>query len=313
MKVSQVRKNPLLTVDMSRRTTISRLEDMAKVGIQKAQADPLKDQPLAMGAGKTHSGNEDSGPIIYHVSTEAEEKAHIGGIPAFYTKGVISVIIPSCNEPFNYLEMTVSSVFEHTTPVHAIAEIIIVEDGTHSLTDAMFDKLRKPEDDTSDDRKAGTVILKSLPHRVGSANARNIGAAMARGQLLVFLDARVRATQNWLVPLVRHININYKRIAAPTRKPLDPGTLLSGVVKRTNSNTVAAKHTFADWALNLVHFEDQTDTVPILDTSIFMITKQFFLELGPFSNLTEHGMENVNTPFAHGFVEGKYMLRGTLS
>jgi GT2 family glycosyltransferase len=46
------------------------------------------------------------------------------------------------------------------------------------------------------------VVLVRPQHRLGSACARNLGAAYARGEVIVFADAHIAAPPNWAPPLL---------------------------------------------------------------------------------------------------------------
>lgn len=83
---------------------------------------------------------------------------------------MISVIIPTCDRPAEYLRAAIDSVLAQSLPAD---EIIVVDNGTRDA-----DPSALPEG----------VVLYRLPPRVGPSRARNFGAAMARGSHLAFLD-----------------------------------------------------------------------------------------------------------------------------
>ena len=83
---------------------------------------------------------------------------------------MISVIIPTCDRPAEFLRAAIESVLAQTLPPD---EVIVVDNGT---SDA--DPVALPEG----------VTLYRLPPRVGQSRARNFGAAMAKGPNLAFLD-----------------------------------------------------------------------------------------------------------------------------
>lgn len=92
-----------------------------------------------------------------------------------------SVIIPTYNEE-KYLQRCLKSVLSQTVPRESY-EIIVVdgysEDGTVRLAEKAADK----------------VIL---AERKGAGNARNLGASVAEGRILVFLDADTVITPNFM-------------------------------------------------------------------------------------------------------------------
>lgn len=83
---------------------------------------------------------------------------------------MISVIIPTCDRPTEYLCTAIDSVLAQSLPA---GEIIVVDNGTKDV-----DPTALPAE----------VTLYRLPPRVGPSRARNFGAAMAQGTHLAFLD-----------------------------------------------------------------------------------------------------------------------------
>ena len=96
----------------------------------------------------------------------------------------LSVIVPTFNES-THLRQTVEWL-QATLP--ASAEVVVVDDGS---TDHSTDFL------ASDGQ--GVTLVRT--ERVGVAGARNRGAAAAKGQVLVFVDAHVDAPAGWWQPL----------------------------------------------------------------------------------------------------------------
>lgn len=82
----------------------------------------------------------------------------------------ITVIIPTCDRPADYLRSAIESVLAQSLPA---GEIIVVDNGTRNV-----DPTELPEG----------VTLHRLPPKVGPSKARNFGAAMAQGEYLAFLD-----------------------------------------------------------------------------------------------------------------------------
>jgi poly-beta-1,6-N-acetyl-D-glucosamine synthase len=91
----------------------------------------------------------------------------------------VSVIIPCHNEADN-IEARICNILESDYPDEHL-ELIIVSDGS---TDGTDERARS----CSDER----VRVISYPHRRGKAAALNAGIALAKGDLLVFADARQR-------------------------------------------------------------------------------------------------------------------------
>ena len=83
---------------------------------------------------------------------------------------MISVIIPTCDRPAEFLREAIESVLAQTLPP---SEVIVVDNGTRDA-----DPTALPDG----------VTLYRLPPRVGPSQARNFGAAMAKGTHLGFID-----------------------------------------------------------------------------------------------------------------------------
>ena len=83
---------------------------------------------------------------------------------------MISVIIPTCDRPAEFLRAAIESVLNQTLPP---AEVIVVDNG---IRDADSSALLE-----------GVTVYR-LPPRVGQSRARNFGAAMAKETNLAFLD-----------------------------------------------------------------------------------------------------------------------------
>lgn len=83
---------------------------------------------------------------------------------------MISVIIPTCDRPAEFLSVAIDSALTQSL---SPSEVIVVDNGTLDVDTAVI--------------REG-VTLYRLPPRVGPSRARNFGAAMARGSHLAFLD-----------------------------------------------------------------------------------------------------------------------------
>lgn len=64
------------------------------------------------------------------------------------------------------------------------------------------------------------IILRQLP-RQGLIQARLMGAAIARGQILTFIDAHCECTEGWLEPLLARIAENRYIVPSPTIDIID--------------------------------------------------------------------------------------------
>ncbi len=124
----------------------------------------------------------------------------------------LSVVIPAYNGG-PLLRRTLEALVAQDAPT-ARYEIVVVDDGS---TDGSTDGL--------DDVRSGSVEVRLLtqPNR-GRAAARNRGAAEARGRVVLFLDADVRAAPGLVAAHLQH-HRNGTRLAVQGRTLQDPATL----------------------------------------------------------------------------------------
>lgn len=95
-----------------------------------------------------------------------------------------SVIIIYHNEYFSVLLRTLHSVINRT-PRELLLEILLVNDA--STNENLYEPLQKYVDEHFDDR----VKIINLPKRSGLIVARMEGVRMAKGEILMFLDAHM--------------------------------------------------------------------------------------------------------------------------
>jgi glycosyltransferase involved in cell wall biosynthesis len=97
--------------------------------------------------------------------------------------GQFSIVIPTLNEG-GLLAMTTNSILGRTD--YPDYEIIVVDDGSTDGSTAMYERYPNP--------RIRLVRARGL----GVANARNLGAAHAEGEFVVFLDGHCAVSPNWL-------------------------------------------------------------------------------------------------------------------
>ena len=112
----------------------------------------------------------------------------------------VSFVIPSHNEGEN-LRKTVHSLQNATQGSY---EIIVVDNGS---TDGSSDFIEQQDTDC--------LRLVKNSERLGVSGARNLGAGLARGAQLVFLDAHILFPPGWLRPLLDALAQEEVGIAAP--------------------------------------------------------------------------------------------------
>jgi glycosyltransferase involved in cell wall biosynthesis len=111
----------------------------------------------------------------------------------------ISVVIPAYNEK-SRLEGTICSIAQARTTA-ARVEFVVVDDGSTdgtvaNLVSALPRLLKRPAID---------IRLEGLGQRRGNYHARNRGAELAGGDILVMTDAHVRFSRGWDEAVLRHL------------------------------------------------------------------------------------------------------------
>lgn len=179
----------------------------------------------------------------------------------------ISVVVPSRNEG-PYVAATVHNLLGG---LPADGELIVIDD--HS-TDGSTGMLR------TDPR----VRIERTPGCVGPAAARNLGAALATGRVLVFSDAHVEAPADWVSALT-----------APLRRPEVGGTgpvLCDLFVRDAKGHGLR----FCDFATSLEWLPrngDEPYAVPVLPGFFIAMRREVFAEIGGFDDgMLVYGMED---------------------
>ncbi|XP_072447822.1 polypeptide N-acetylgalactosaminyltransferase-like 6 isoform X1 [Chiloscyllium punctatum] len=123
-----------------------------------------------------------------------------------------SIIIPFHNEGWSSLLRTVHSVISRS-PDQLIAEIILVDD----FSDREHLKERLEEYMA----RFPKVRIMRTRKREGLIRTRLLGASVAKGEVLTFLDSHCEANVNWLPPLLDQIAQDHRTIVCPMIDVID--------------------------------------------------------------------------------------------
>lgn len=184
----------------------------------------------------------------------------------------LSIVMAAHNE-HKYMARTLDSIYKET-PASILKEIIVVDDGS---TPPLLTVLQAYPD------------VKVLRHetRKGLIKSKTEGGNMATSDAIMFLDAHIKPSPNWVQPLMRHMNRNYKRVVVPVIPILDGNTW------EANMNAIGTKMMF-DWTLFFSWFEDHNDLVPCMSGGLFGITRQWWHESGEYDyGMNMWGAENI--------------------
>ncbi|CAK5081539.1 unnamed protein product [Meloidogyne enterolobii] len=187
----------------------------------------------------------------------------------------VSIIIVFHNEAWSTLLRTLHSVVNRT-PLKLLKEIILIDDKSER------NYLKKPLKRYIR-RFTIPVHLMHLPERSGLIRARLAGSAMAKGDILLFLDAHVEVSIGWLEPLIIRVAEDRTRVVAP---------IIDVISDDTFEYVTASDTTWGgfNWHLNF--------RTPTIAGGLFAIDKKYFYEIGSYDKgMHVWGGENLEISF----------------
>uniref|UniRef100_A0A8C6SU36 Polypeptide N-acetylgalactosaminyltransferase n=1 Tax=Neogobius melanostomus TaxID=47308 RepID=A0A8C6SU36_9GOBI len=209
-----------------------------------------------------------------------------------------SVIIVFHNEAWSTLLRTVYSVL-HTSPAILLKEIILVDDA--SVDEALKDELDQYL------KQLNMVRVVRQEERKGLITARLLGASVATGDTLTFLDAHCECFQGWLEPLLARIAENSTAVVSPDITTIDLNTF--EFMKPSPYGQNHNRGNF-DWSLSFGweslpdhekrRRKDETYPIktPTFAGGLFSISKDYFYQVGSYDEQMEiWGGENIEMSF----------------
>ncbi|XP_058695780.1 polypeptide N-acetylgalactosaminyltransferase 3 isoform X2 [Poecile atricapillus] len=213
-----------------------------------------------------------------------------------------SIIIVFHNEAWSTLLRTVHSVM-YTSPAILLKEIILVDDA--SVDEYLHDKL--------DEYVKQFQIVKVVrqKERKGLITARLLGASVATGETLTFLDAHCECFYGWLEPLLARIAENPVAVVSPDIASIDLNTF-----EFSKPSPYVHSHNRGnfDWSLSFgweslpkhenKRRKDETYPIrtPTFAGGLFSISKAYFEHIGSYDEEMEiWGGENIEMSFRKTF------------
>jgi GT2 family glycosyltransferase len=193
----------------------------------------------------------------------------VGGLPT--VPGRFSVVIPTLNEG-PYLAMTTNSVLASTR--WPDFEVIVVDDGSTDGSTRVYERHANPR----------VRLVRS--GGLGVARARNLGAAHAQGEYIVFLDAHCRVSADWLDRFARALDRPGVALVGPSFTKLD------------EDQPRGCGMFWADWALDQ-HWYEPVDgaeayPVPLTTGACQALRRDVFEAVGRYDDgFTRWGSEDV--------------------
>ncbi|XP_075442146.1 polypeptide N-acetylgalactosaminyltransferase 12 [Ascaphus truei] len=213
----------------------------------------------------------------------------------YYKMPKTSVVIAFYNEAWSTLLRTVHSVLE-TSPDILLEEIIIVDD--YSDKEHLKERLEKYVSTLQ------KVRLIRATKREGLVRARLLGASIAKGEVLTFLDCHCECHEGWLEPLLERIREKESAVICPVIDVIDWNTF------EYLGNAGEPQIGGFDWRLvftwhTVPQKEQQRRRSPIdvissptMAGGLFSVSKKYFEYLGSYDTGMEvWGGENLEFSF----------------
>ncbi|XP_042351202.1 polypeptide N-acetylgalactosaminyltransferase 5 [Plectropomus leopardus] len=206
-----------------------------------------------------------------------------------------SVIFCFVDEVWSTLLRSVHSVLNRSPP-HLLEEIILVDD--FSTRDYLGEQLDKY---MSQFPKVKIIRLKE---RQGLIRARLAGAAVAKGEVLTFLDSHIECNVGWLEPLLERVYLDRKKVPCPVIEVISDKDMSYMLVDNFQRGIFKWPLVFGWSALSEEYIKKNNMTIsdpircPVMAGGLFSIDKKYFYELGGYdSGLDVWGGENMEISF----------------
>ncbi|POI22061.1 hypothetical protein CIB84_014192, partial [Bambusicola thoracicus] len=200
-----------------------------------------------------------------------------------------SVVIVFHNEAWSTLLRTVYSVL-HASPAALLREIILVDD-------ASTDEYLKDELDRYV-KQLQIVRVVRQAERKGLITARLLGASVASGEVLTFLDAHCECFHGWLEPLLSRIAEEPTAVVSPDITTIDLNTFEFS--KPVQYGKQHSRGNF-DWSLTFgwePYVFSLSCRSPTFAGGLFAISRSYFEHIGSYDDQMEiWGGENVEMSF----------------
>uniref|UniRef100_A0A3Q0QNX5 Polypeptide N-acetylgalactosaminyltransferase 5 n=1 Tax=Amphilophus citrinellus TaxID=61819 RepID=A0A3Q0QNX5_AMPCI len=206
-----------------------------------------------------------------------------------------SVIFCFVDEVWSTLLRSVHSVLNRSPP-HLLKEIILVDDFSTK------DYLKKQLDDYM--AQFPKVRIIRLKERQGLIRARLAGAAVAKGEVLTFLDSHVECNVGWLEPLLERIYLDRKKVPCPVIEVISDKDMSYMMVDNFQRGIFKWPLVFGWSAVPPADIKKNNMTIsdpircPVMAGGLFSIDKKYFFELGTYDpGLDVWGGENMEISF----------------
>ncbi|TDH07001.1 hypothetical protein EPR50_G00118810 [Perca flavescens] len=206
-----------------------------------------------------------------------------------------SVIFCFVDEVWSTLLRSVHSVLNRSPP-RLLKEIILVDDFSTK------EYLKEPLDKYMSHFPKVRIIR--LKERQGLIRARLAGAAVAKGEVLTFLDSHIECNVGWLEPLLERVYLDRKKVPCPVIEVISDKDMSYMLVDNFQRGIFKWPLVFGWSALPEDYIKKNNMTIsdpircPVMAGGLFSIDKKYFYELGSYDpGLDVWGGENMEISF----------------
>lgn len=206
-----------------------------------------------------------------------------------------SVIFCFVDEVWSTLLRSVHSVLNRSPP-HLLKEIILVDDCSTR------DYLKEPLDKYM--AQIPKVKIVRLKERQGLIRARIAGAAVAKGEVLTFLDSHVECNVGWLEPLLERVYMDRRKVPCPVIEVISDKDMSYLLVDNFQRGIFRWPLVFGWSAVPEDYIKKNNMTIadpircPVMAGGLFSIDRNYFYELGAYDpGLDVWGGENMEISF----------------
>ncbi|GCB64081.1 polypeptide N-acetylgalactosaminyltransferase 5 isoform X2 [Scyliorhinus torazame] len=206
-----------------------------------------------------------------------------------------SIIMCFVDEVWSTLLRSVHSIFNRS-PAHLIKEVILVDDfSTKEYLKENLDKYMT---------QFPKVHVIHLQERHGLIRARLVGATIATGDVLTFLDSHVECNVGWLEPLLEIIHSKRTKVACPVIEVISDEDMsyvgVTGFLRGVFTWPMNFEwKAIPDEIIKKYNLKEMDPIrCPIMAGGLFSIDKKYFYELGTYdAGLEVWGGENMELSF----------------
>ncbi|KAF1744211.1 hypothetical protein MXB_4838 [Myxobolus squamalis] len=203
-------------------------------------------------------------PLLRHLPEKRKKSCLKRRYPKYLPTA--SIIITYYNEALSTLLRTLHSALSRSPP-QFIKEIIMIDDNSDHN---MFPHLKEISLHL---KHLKNIKLVTSTKRLGLIKARQLGAELSTGEILIFLDSHCECFEGWIEPLLSGIKDNSTRIITPVLVIIDRDTfeITSDIVETISIGTITSTLSF-----NWYYSSNQSSHDHLVRYDFMQTTSHFF-------------------------------------